>query len=212
MRFLNRREAGKQLATKLMDFKAKDSLVLALPRGGVVVAREISEMLNLPLGTVLVKKLSHPYYPEYAIGAVAENDKPIYSSPEVTAINSSWLKTAEDDAHSLIEHRRQLYYGKHFVPPEVYKKTIILVDDGIATGLTMKAAIRHVRKLKPKQIIVAVPVASLSSIALIKPLIDQLIIVDNPNNFLGSVGSHYDEFEQISDREVKRLLSTSKPI
>lgn len=209
MRFLNRQEAGKHLAAKLQVFKGNNSLVLALPRGGVVIGREISDILNLPLGLVIVKKLSHPLYPEYAIGAVAEKDKPIYSSSDVAEINSSWLKTAEELAYKLIEYRRQLYYGKDFVLPNVKGKTIILVDDGLATGLTMKAAIMHIRKLEPNQIIVAVPVASLSSMSLIKSLSDRIVSLDDPSNFLGTVGSHYQQFEQVTDKEVKQLLRRS---
>jgi putative phosphoribosyl transferase len=206
MIYFNRQAAGKQLAKALAQYKGSDTVVLALPRGGVVLASEVARELHAPLGLVLVRKLGHPSYAEYAIGAVAENDTPIYNSQEIAAIDDVWLKRAESSARHLIEQRRKLYYGEHFIPPDTTGKLVILVDDGIATGLTMRAAVQAVTKNRPKQLIVAVPVASQESVNDLEGLVDKVVVLDDPRGFLGAVGAHYREFKQVNNDEVRALL------
>lgn len=207
MLYESRQQAGQYLAEKLMHFKnGEDVVVLALPRGGVVLGAEVAHALQAPLGVVLVRKIGHPSDPEYAIGAIAENDSPIYDKYELHDIDKAWLKQAETDARQLIENRRKLYYGEGSGPPSCENKTVILVDDGIATGLTMRVAIQAIRKQKPKQIVVAVPVAPLDTTQNLQEYADQIIVLDKPENFRGSVGAHYEQFEQVDDEEVIRLL------
>lgn len=206
MSYINRQDAGKRLAQALGHFKSKDTVVLALPRGGIVLGVEVAKELKAPLGLVLVRKIGHPSYAEYAIGAVAEGENPVYNEAEAEAIDEDWLKQAEISARELIEHRRELYYGEDFEPPKVKGKVAILVDDGIATGLTMEAAVKAMQSKKAKQIVVAVPVAPRESVDTLGSLADEIIVLDKPETFLGAVGAHYQEFEPVDDEEVRSLL------
>jgi predicted phosphoribosyltransferase len=206
MSYANRQDAGKRLARALRRFKGKDTIVLALPRGGIVLGAEVARELKAPLGLVLVRKIGHPSYPEYAIGAVAEDEKPVYNKDEIAVINDKWLKEAEKSARELIEHRRKLYYGEDFVPPEVTDKVVLIVDDGIATGLTMEAAVWAMRNKHAKRIVVAVPVTSIESAETLGDIADEVIVLDKPEAFMGAVGAHYQEFTQVDDKEVKALL------
>jgi putative phosphoribosyl transferase len=206
MGYTNRQAAGQRLAEALRQFAGDDVIVLALPRGGVVLGAEVARELEAPLGLVLVRKISHPSSPEYAIGAVVEDEPPVYNEAEAVAIDVSWLTQAEASARQLIERRRKLYYSQDLLPPDAAGKTVIIVDDGIATGLTMEAAVRAVRNKHPKQIVVAVPVASAESVTELEELANEVVVLDKPESFSGAVGSHYMEFEQVDDEEVKELL------
>lgn len=206
MAYINRQDAGIQLAKALRTLKGKGAVVLALPRGGISVAAEVAKELGAPLGLVMVRKIGHPAFPEYAIGAVAEDQEPVYDERELAAIDGKWLKEAEDAARKLIEQRRQLYFGDNVTPPDVRGKTVVLVDDGIATGLTMEAAVRAMRAKKAKRIIVAVPVAPQDSINMLEAAADEVIVLDDPKDFLWAVGSHYIEFEPVEDEEVREIL------
>lgn len=204
--YIDRRDAGKRLANVLRHFKGKDTLVLALPRGGVVLGVEVAKKLQAPLDVVLVRKIGHPAYAEYALGALAEGEKPIYNESEVEVIDKNWLKEAEASARKLIRQRRKLYYDDAFSSPAVKGKTVILVDDGIATGLTMNAAVLAMRKKQAKRVIVAVPVAPRDSVDALEAIADEVVVLDNPEDFLGAVGSHYNEFDEVNDEEVRALL------
>lgn len=203
--FEDRVDAGQQLAKELMQFKGEDVVVLALPRGGVVLGAEVARTLEAPLGLVLVRKIGHPSYGEYAIGAVAEDGKAVYNQQELTSIDVAWLEKAEREARDLIERRRNLYYGRNFIPPSVDAKTVIVVDDGIATGLTMEAAVRTLQG-KAKRVIVAVPIAPSDSVTTLESLADEVIVLRDPAGFQGAVGAHYRRFKQVNDEEVKALL------
>lgn len=206
MTYADRRDAGKQLASALYHFQGADTVIMALPRGGVVLGVEVAKELHAPLGLILVRKIGHPSYSEYAIGAVAEGDKPIYNKSEVAKLDDEWLKEAEIAAHDLTRRRRKIYFGDDIVQPEMKDKTVIIVDDGIATGCTMEAAIKAVIGSGSKKVIVAVPVASSESISNLEQFADEIVVLDDPNNFLGAVGSHYDSFEPVEDEEAKALL------
>lgn len=210
MGYKNREEAGKSLAQMLRQYKGKDAVVLALPRGGIVLGAEVANELKAPLGLVLVRKIGHPSYSEYAVGAVAEGEKPVYNETEVATIDKYWLKDAEASARELLQHRHELYYGADLTPPDVEDKEVILVDDGIATGLTMEAAVRAVRNQKAKRIIVAVPVASRESVNALDSMVDEIVVIDKPENFIGAVGAHYQEFAQVNDEEVRAFLRMQK--
>ena len=206
MVYLNREDAGAQLVRSLSKFKGKDTVVMGLPRGGVVLAAEVAKKLEAPLGAVLVKRIGHPTYPEYAIGAVAEGAAPVFNQRDLTTLDIEWVKGAIEAATNLIRRRRRIYYDEDLAQPDIARKTVILVDDGIATGLTMEAAARAMLKKKAKAVIVAVPVAAQDSIASLKETTDEVIVLDNPENFLGSVGAHYTGFEQVSNNDVKKIL------
>jgi predicted phosphoribosyltransferase len=209
--FDNRKKAGEELAGLLNKYKNHpNAIVLALPRGGVVLGSEVAKRLNLPLDVVMVRKIGQKNYPEYAIGAVAENEPAIYNEREVLLADNSWLKKAEEQARELIKERIKLYFGEERKRERVKNKIAILVDDGIATGFTMESALIAVKNKGAKKIVAAIPVAPLDTIARLKQLADEVIVADNPKNFLGAVGSHYYEFEQVSDDEVVRLLKEPK--
>jgi predicted phosphoribosyltransferase len=206
MIYFDRLDAGQQLAQKLARFEGSDVVILALPRGGVVLGVEVAKELEAPLGLVLVRKIGHPAYPEYAIGAVAEDEMPIYNEDELTGIDSGWLKQANAAASQLNKQRRAMYFGSDYIPPSITNKTVIIVDDGIATGLTMEAAVRAIQNKHANRIIIAVPVASLESIHRLEGLADEIIILEDPRTFRGSVGAHYQQFEPVDDKEVQSLL------
>ncbi len=203
--YQDRVDAGQRLAKALASHRDQDVVVLALPRGGVVLGAEVARELRAPLGVVLVRKIGHPSHAEYAIGAVAEDEKPLYNEKELASIDDEWLRSAVTSARELIRKRRELYYDG-FLPPDITGKTVILVDDGIATGLTMEAALLWVHNRKPLRVIVAVPVASLESAHTIPLQSDDFVVLEDPKDFRGAVGAHYQLFDQVTDEEVKTTL------
>lgn len=213
MIFKNREDAGRLLGQKIQK-QLKSSLsrdrliVLGLPRGGVVVANEVARVLHAPLGLILVCKLRHPESPEFAIGAVAENDKVVYSESDKKHIDPAWLKLEEESARERIDMRRELYFEGQTKPAvSISNHTVVLVDDGIATGMTMLAAIKYALKKGAKKIIVAAPVASEEAAKLITRTGAEFYSLEDVHAFNGSVGMHYKNFEQVSDLDVRRILS-----
>jgi putative phosphoribosyl transferase len=220
MAFKDRREAGRKLAEALERYKnSKDAILLALPRGGVVVADEIAKSLNLPLDIVVPRKIGAPQNPEYAIGSIILT--PTFSPPispgakqgeiervwnegEIEGIDKDWLKKEIEKETKEAQRRLKAYRGEK--PPfDLKNKTVILVDDGIATGLTLLAAIKSVKKQNPRKIIVAVPVGAKDSVSTIKKEVDEVICLYSPA-FFGAVGSFYEKFGQTSDEEVIEIL------
>lgn len=209
MIFTDRIEAGQMLANKLTKYGV-GAVIYGLPRGGVVVASEVAKELEAPLDLILVRKIGHPSYEEYAIGAVAEGGGPIFNEAEKSFVDKVWLKKTLDAKHVENAKRRKDYFPRHYEPPNVKDKPAIIVDDGIATGLTMLAAVKALKKSKPKKIIVAVPVAPQDSVDELLNLTDEVIVLDNPENFRGAVGSHYRHFPQVDDDEVIEIISTAQ--
>ena len=204
--FTDRIHAGELLAERLAEHTYEDVVVLALPRGGVILGAEVARELEAPLGVILVRKIGHPYDPEYAIGAVVDGQEPMYNTAEINNISDAWLRQAEQSAHRLNETRKRLYYSDGLKPPTLTDKTVVIVDDGIATGLTMYAAIHATRDSGARMVIVAVPVAAPDSLAGLDEIADEVIVLLDPDEFRGSVGNHYERFEEVTDQEVKALL------
>lgn len=207
MRYANRQAAGKELAKALYHLRSTDAVVLALPRGGVVVGIEVARALRAPFGIVMVRKIAHPNYSEYAVGAIAEDGEPVYDAAERATLSDAWCTFAEAEARALIKYRHELYANNERTIPTITNKTVIIVDDGIATGLTMRAAVMYVRDKHPRRLIVAVPIASADSVLALRPIVDEVIVATDPHVFRGAVGAHYAHFPQVSDGEVKRLLN-----
>ena len=206
--FTDRADAGRQLAKKLERYRGKEAVVLALPRGGVVTGHEIAEALKLPLDIIVVRKIGHPSSPEYAIGAVDEKGTTILNETETAALDQAWLRE-EIGRQRKEAQRRSTVYREKRMPRGLAGKIAIVVDDGIATGLTMRLAVRSVKAQKPEQIIVAVPVAPMESLRALKEEgAGDVIVLEPPEGFLGAVGAHYDRFEQVPDEEVIRLLQS----
>jgi putative phosphoribosyl transferase len=207
MKFHNRREAGQRLAGLLSAYRNQAGLlVLALPRGGVPVGFEVAGALNAPLDVFLVRKLGVPHHPEYAMGAIATGGVRVMN-PDAALLRLDPGEVEAVVARELleIERRERLYRGSR-APLDLHGRTVILVDDGLATGSTMRAAALAARKQGAARIVVAVPVAAPETAARLRAEVDALVCVTTPSPF-HAVGLWYDDFEQVSDGEVGTLLA-----
>lgn len=206
-RFFDRHEAGRVLAEQLKPYAKKSNvIVLALPRGGVPVAYEIAKTLSIPLDVFIVRKLGVPGHEELAMGAIATGGTVVFNDEIVRELNIS--KSAIDrviQSEQQELQRRELTYRGNRPFPTLKGKTIILVDDGIATGATMRAAIKALRQQHPDSIIMAVPVAAFSTCAEMEGLVDKIVCPLKPHQFY-AVGAWYENFLQTSDDEVFELL------
>ncbi|MEM5801813.1 MAG: phosphoribosyltransferase family protein [Candidatus Aenigmatarchaeota archaeon] len=204
--FRDRTEAGKRLAEILTKFKNENPIILAIPRGGVVVADEIAKNLNANLDIIVPRKIGAPGNPELAIGAVAQ-DGSLYIDENLVkdlGVSENYIKKEMKKELQEIE-RRLKKYRKRKKYPSFKNKTLILVDDGIATGATMKAAIQFLKKQNPKKIIVAVPVAPRDTVNELEKIVDEVIVVEKPI-FMGAIGEFYVDFRQVEDEEVINIL------
>jgi predicted phosphoribosyltransferase len=206
-RFRNRTEAGRRLAEKLAYADRPDILVLALPRGGVPVGYEVARALGAPLDVFLVRKLGVPGYEELAMGAVATGGVRVLNDEIVQGLGISEhaIDAAVGREMQELARRERLYRGDR-PPPDVAGRTVILVDDGLATGATMRAAIRALRPQHPARIVVAVPTASPDTCEALKAEADDVFCVMTPEPFF-AVGHWYDDFTQTTDDEVRELLA-----
>ncbi|MBI2599902.1 phosphoribosyltransferase [Candidatus Daviesbacteria bacterium] len=210
MVFESRQEAGKKLATKLIKFREDNPFVLALPRGGVPIGFEVADVLHAPLDVIIVRKIGLSSNPEFGIGAIAEGGVKVLdqTSIEVLGIDETELEDTIKLEEEELSKRVKTYHGNDKLP-NLTGKTAILVDDGMATGITAKAAIEAVRKLNPKKIILASPVCAIDTAESLKSKIDEVICLATPFEFM-AVGSWYKNFEQLSDEENVNLLKKSK--
>jgi predicted phosphoribosyltransferase len=207
-RYRNRREAGKALAELLREYAGLDDVVvLALPRGGVPVAYEVAKALGAPLDVFTVRKLGVPGNPELAMGAIASGGVVVLDQRliQLLGIDRSQLERAVAAESRELERREAAYRGNRD-PPDLTGKTVILVDDGLATGSTMRAAALAVRELKPARIVVAVPVAAEETCDAFRDVVDEIVCGVTPRPF-HAVGLWYDDFAQTSDEEVRELLA-----
>lgn len=207
--FENRFSAGEKLSALLHRFTGDQTYILALPRGGVEVASTISYNLHIPMDVIVSRKIAVPSQPEFAIGAISEFD--------TTCINTTMtkhLRLDQKDIEALIRkekkelQRRVKLYRNNKTLSYIRDKTVLVVDDGIATGLTAQAALQAIRMLHPKQIIFACPVCASESLPRIQKYADQVISLITPKN-LRAVGNYYQNFEQIDDNQVIKLLSST---
>jgi putative phosphoribosyl transferase len=211
--FRDRSEAGRQLAVRLAQYAERpDVLVLALPRGGVPVGYEVARALHVPLDVFIVRKLGVPGHEELAMGAVASGGVRVLNDTVVRGLGipdyvvdavASWEQQE-------LQRREQLYRGRR-PPPDVRGKTLILVDDGLATGSTMLAAVRALRQLGPARIVVAVPVAAPDTCDLLKAEVDEVVCAVTPEPFY-AVGLWYRNFSQTMDEEVRELLEAAASV
>jgi len=208
MPFRDRSDAGRRLAEALAQYRHLHPVILALPRGGVPVAAEIASALDAPLDLVLVRKIGVPLQPELAMGAVVDGGSPLIVRNEdviqIAGIEEAEFKAACDEELAEIERRRERYLGGR-KRVDIAGKTAIVVDDGIATGATTRAALRATRMRHPKRLILAVPVAPTESLAAIRAETDEVVCLEDYSMF-GAIGLYYSDFRQVSDREVIDLL------
>jgi putative phosphoribosyl transferase len=207
MRFKDRSEAGRKLAAMLEKYRDQPGIVYPLPRGGVVLGVEIARALGMPVDLVIPRKIGHPYNPEYAIGAVTETGEIVCNEWEVSRVDRRWFEREVDRERKEARRRRQSYLGGR-EPLAAAGKTAILVDDGIATGLTMQAAIRDIKQRDPAHVVVAIPVAPKDTVDLIAQQVDEVVGLEITEYYRGAVGAYYDDFPQLTDDKVLKLLQS----
>jgi predicted phosphoribosyltransferase len=208
MLFQDRREAGRVLAERLQPYANRpDVMVLALPRGGVPVAFEVAEALHAPLDVFLVRKLGLPGQEELAMGAIATGGVLVLNEELVEALGipEGVIREVAREEERELERREQVFRDDRPLP-NVHGKTVILIDDGLATGSTMRAAVAALRQLGPRRIVVAVPVAAAETCDEFRGLVDDIVCAETPEPFYG-VGRWYEDFTQTSDEEVRELLA-----
>lgn len=210
--FRDRVEAGEGLAAALLKYKLRDVIVLALPRGGLPVGFEIARALHAPLDVVVVRKIGVPWQPELAMGAIAGGSFELLDWNLIAklGISRQEIEAAVRDERAELQRREQLYRGGR-PAPDLRSRTVILVDDGLATGSTMLVAVRYVRSFKPAKVVVAVPVGSVDACTRLKPQVDDLVCLAAPRSFR-AVGEWYMDFRQVSDAEVRSLLEHSRHV
>jgi len=205
--FNDRTDAGIQLAAKLSYLENENVVVLAIPRGGLPVADPVAKVLKAPLDIVLTKKIGHPFHKEYAIGAVSLENEVLSDTAQISsAYITEEIKTIRDKLRARYEQ-----YYKDAEPVNLKNKTVIIIDDGIATGNTILVTVALIMKQQPKAIIVAIPVAPPSAIRNLErhPNIDDVVCLETPINFR-AVGQYYETFEQVSDEEAIAILEAHR--
>jgi putative phosphoribosyl transferase len=205
--FKDRRDAGRKLAQELLAYAGRsDVIVLALPRGGVPVAYEVARALSVPLDIFIVRKLGLPGHEELAIGAIASGGVRVLNDDIVQALKipQTMIETVTRRELQELERRERAYRGER-PGPEVQGRTVILIDDGLATGASMRAAVAALRLQNPARIVVAVPTAALETCKAFRPEVDEMVCAMTPEPFYG-VGRWYEDFSQTTDEEVRALL------
>jgi putative phosphoribosyl transferase len=208
MPFENRSDAGRRLAHALMRYRASSPIVLALPRGGVLVAAEIAAALDAPLDLLLVRKLGVPSHRELAMGAVADGGVPVVVRNDdvlaMTGVTEDEFAETKQRELAEIERRRRAYMGDR-PALDVSGRTVIVVDDGVATGATTRAGLKAVRTRAPERLVLAVPVAPTRTLAELRADADEVVCLEDYEDFW-AIGAFYDDFHQVSDREVREVL------
>ena len=210
MKLKNRIDAGEKLAEKIVEIiNEKNVLVLAIPRGGVIIGQEIAKKLHCPMDVIISKKITPPRHPEYAIGSIT-HDGTIFQSENWKMFSQE--PGFEDEINQKkLEVKRRLEEYRGISDYDFKEKTVILVDDGIATGATVIVLLKWIKKKKVRKIILAVPVIPKDTLQKIKSMVDTIVSLETPREFL-AVGQFYNEFEQIEDEEVMSILSNFKKI
>lgn len=212
-RFRNRQEAGRLLAERLLrlEHDIAAAVVFGLPRGGVPVASEVARRLGAPLDVLLVRKLGAPFQPELAIGAVVDGDPPgiVLNHDIVQGLGLGQSDIAAETARQLLViAERRKFYGGDRLHPKPEDKCVIVIDDGAATGATLRVALKGIKRRWPRRLIAAVPVASQTALALLQEEADDVVCLRAPASF-GAVGYYYRDFSEVSDDEVRTLLEAA---
>jgi predicted phosphoribosyltransferase len=204
--FADRCEAGQKLAQALAAYRGQDAIVYAVPRGGVIVAAEIARFLGVPLDLVITRKIGHPLSSEYAIAAVGEDGNAFTNPAEMESVEKKWFERQVLIQQQEVRRWHRLYLrGRSAV--SAAGKTALIVDDGLATGLTMFAAIEDVRRRGTRRVVVAVPVAPAETIRRLRLVADEVVVLYSPQDFR-SIGSCYSRFDQVTDAEVIEALES----
>jgi putative phosphoribosyl transferase len=210
--FRDRQEAAERLAKRLLYLQGRDPIVLALPRGGVPIGVEVARVLAAPLDLLLVRKIGTPGRPELALGAVVDGERMDFvvneDVREALGLSLEFVEQQAEDQVAEIERRRRLYLAGRD-PVRVCGRTVVVVDDGIATGATVRAALRAVRRRKPARLVLAVPLAPVETLDALRAEVDEIVCLETPSPF-GSIGCFYHDFGQVSDEEVRGLLARAE--
>ncbi len=207
MRFRDRAEAGKLLAKALAEkYKNADAVIYPLPRGGVPLGIEVAHTLDMPLDLIIPRKIGHPFSSEYAICAVSENGDTVCNEREVASVDPDWFKQRVEQERQESRRRRDRFMGERKHLP-VEGKIAIIVDDGIATGLTMRAAIHDARDRKAGKIVVAIPVVPQDTAELLRKEVDDVVALSIDAHYLGAVGAYYEDFHQYEDEDVIAMIN-----
>jgi len=209
--FKDRRDAGQRLAERLGRYWGENPIVLALPRGGVPVGYEVSRSLGAPLDIFIARKLGAPGRPELGIGAVAQDGLRVLNADAVRALGipKEYIEQVAEREKAEIERRLGLLRGEEYPEPDVRKRTVILVDDGLATGVTARAAIEALRRRDPRRLILAAPVCAAASAELLRPEVDELVCLKTPSGST-AISLWYRDFKQVPDEEVIELLNDAR--
>lgn len=205
IRFVDRQDAGQRLTTALRPGMTSPTILLALPRGGVEVGAVVARVLNLHLSIVVARKIGHPGNPEYAIGAVTATGQPVFNRAETDRLDPRWLEAAVERERREAGRRQRVYLGNR-PTPNFSGQHVILIDDGLATGLTAETALQEIRSSRPASITLAVPVAPADSLARLQPLVDNIVTLNTGGEFDGAVAAHYRHFPQLTDADVRHWL------
>ena len=207
MFFENRKDAGEKLSRVLQKYKNEDTVILGIPRGGVVLAAEVAKNLGTPFDVIIPRKIGAPHNPEVAIGAVTQDGTVIKDEAmvQLLGISDNQIEILANKVAGEISRRVNAYRGGR-PGLELAGKTVIVVDDGIATGFTVQAALKSVRNMDPRRLVLAVPVMPADKVRLLRDKVDELVYLHAPELFY-AVGQFYMEFDQVSDQEVIELLS-----
>ena len=206
--FQDRVEAGERLAEKLVKYKDASPVVLALPRGGVILGNIIAKRLHCPLGLLITRKIGHPKTSEYAIAAVTTGGEIVENEAETIQVDRKWFERERKKQQEEARRRQDVYLGGRKTI-DLKDKTVIIVDDGIATGLTMMAGIKEIKSKKPAKIVVTVPVIPFDTYETLLKLVNEVVYISAPDDFIGAIGAYYTDFSQVTDEEVIKLLKTS---
>jgi putative phosphoribosyl transferase len=208
----DREDAGRRLAERLAAYRDEDPVVLALPRGGVPVGYEISRSLEVTLDVFVARKLGAPEQPEYGIGAVAQGGVRVLNEDAVRdlGIPDDYVERAAEEETAEIERRLGILRGEGRPEPEIRGRTVILVDDGLATSVTARAAVEALRLREPQRLVLAVRVCAVQTRETVRLEVDEMVCLQTPSD-LGAIGLWYEAFEQVSDEEVVELLRSSRP-
>ncbi|NGX41927.1 MAG: putative phosphoribosyl transferase [Chlamydiae bacterium] len=211
MIFRDRIEAGEKLASELFKYKNKeDTVIIGLPRGGVPVAYEVAERLNLPMDIVCPRKIGAPMNKEFAIGAITETGEGIFDTNTIARLHIPKEYIDEEVKAEKVEAQHRLEAYREGRPPRNLKdKTVLIIDDGLATGSTMKAAIKSIKAEGAKKIVVAVPVSPPDTVAEVRDIVDEVVCLDAPI-FFQAVGQFYEDFRPTEDEEVVELMKISR--
>ena len=209
MRFRDRAHAGRLLAERLRGFAGRPTIVLALPRGGVPVGFEVARRLDAPLDVFVVRKLGVPGHEELAMGAIATGGVRLLNDDVIAEVSARDIDAVTARERQELARRERAYRGDR-PPPDVHGRTTILVDDGLATGATMRAAAAGVRRLEAARVVVAVPAAAAETCELLAGEADEVVCLTTPEPFY-AVGLWYEDFSETSDDEVRRLLDAARP-